>query len=1022
MDGDPITNQIKKFTVGIKTIDGTDLGTGTIVTTDGIIATCFHVIKDKDDNRPYKSVKLYFSPDLDSTKGEYDAEVLADKSSEKYDIAFVRLYSKSLPDFANIAPLSSHIQTGHSFRSFGFSEIEDFVGLPASGTIDDLVNYKIKKITETDEEETIRVIKLKSSEIAGGISGGPIYDTKQEKVVGIASNYNYTEANINRDLAIAIPTIFLNQFFKLEFESANLSTREEYLNWIVEEIDKPNRIDGKRMNEYYIQNRVIEVDLESEISGDKDKWSITDVEAEEIYQRLKNNWNIKDFLNSKKDFIKYIAAPFGTGKTSFAKHLVIDQASKYLHKKDEWIPVLISLKDNKDLLSSYTNDYDLYYDINNIIKPNNEKLLLICDGLDEYPENIQGLKKKLLDIPEVITSKNLSISQIKIIFTTRPEAGMPKDLKIQRYVRLLPFTKEQATQFFNRYGYRSLNYDIIRKYGLGESCYFTENNSASRTIDLIKPLFCWMLAISYNDLHIGEKNIDSNIANVILYSTFIHSILHGKYEKEDWRLGYEKWILRKIAALKAIYKEDLFKEDLKNYLKIFQDAKDKKLTDYINSIEDFRSPLLDLKYDVKISLTGHSIDFIHQSFEEYLLAEYYLECVSLNKLFRINIGKPSDTTINFLFSLLSMLKTFNDGRYNKILSRIKQSFHPSSNDDSENISLGSAVISDIITKSKNAFDENKIAILEEPHNGSCENEFWRLNTNNKDEYSNMLIPKAIALYIIKNLDPMQNPNTLEEFIKRSVNLPTKLKTFYYANLSKSNLNGVNLVGANLSGANLSGANLSGANLSVYFLNSSPSFSNIVFGLEPTMLIDACMADANLTGADMKGANLTGADMKGANLTGADLSSYLIGSYSSYISIGTSLVKADLRRAYLIGTNLAGANLEGANLEGSYLIGTQISAKRLNLGKTLMNLKGTDLSNTIILSINKIEEGDLLIDSETTLENSITNSQNLIDYLVDTDINSKALPTLCTNTAELRMHMRRSGYDKIAIKFLLGDGF
>ncbi len=66
MDGDPITNQIKEFTVGIKTIDGTDLGTGTILTTDGVIATCFHVIKDKDENRPYESVKVYSSADLDS--------------------------------------------------------------------------------------------------------------------------------------------------------------------------------------------------------------------------------------------------------------------------------------------------------------------------------------------------------------------------------------------------------------------------------------------------------------------------------------------------------------------------------------------------------------------------------------------------------------------------------------------------------------------------------------------------------------------------------------------------------------------------------------------------------------------------------------------------------------------------------------------------------------------------------------------------------------------------------------------
>jgi S1-C subfamily serine protease len=142
MDGDPITNQIKKFSVGIRSHDGNDLGSGIIVTTDGIIATCFHVVKDKDGNGPYKFVKLYFSPDLDPSKREYDAKVLAGKSSEKYDIAFLQLFSKKLPDFAIIAPMSSHIQTGNSFRSYGFSKKEDFIGLPASGTIEDIVNYK----------------------------------------------------------------------------------------------------------------------------------------------------------------------------------------------------------------------------------------------------------------------------------------------------------------------------------------------------------------------------------------------------------------------------------------------------------------------------------------------------------------------------------------------------------------------------------------------------------------------------------------------------------------------------------------------------------------------------------------------------------------------------------------------------------------------------------------------------------------------------------------------------------------
>ena len=212
---------------------------------------------------------------------------------------------------------------------------------------------------------------------------------------------------------------------------------------------------------------------------------------------------------------------------------------------------------------------------------------------DEYPANIGDLKRNLLGLGTAIKSDNLSISQIKIIFTTRAEAGIPKDLKIQRYVRLLPFTKEQATQFFRLYGYSYLNYDIISKYGLGETYYYKENNSNSRIIDLIKPLFCWMFAICYKDLNIEKENINPKTANVILYSTFIHSILRGKYEKEDWRLVYEKWILRKNAALKTIYKENLFKEIFKNYLKIFlEGTKDYKLTDYVNSSDDPVSAIL----------------------------------------------------------------------------------------------------------------------------------------------------------------------------------------------------------------------------------------------------------------------------------------------------------------------------------------------------------------------------------------------------------------------------------------------
>jgi hypothetical protein len=42
------------------------------------------------------------------------------------------------------------------------------------------------------------------------------------------------------------------------------------------------------------------------------------------------------------------------------------------------------------------------------------------------------------------------------------------------------------------------------------------------------------------------------------------------------------------------------------------------------------------------------IDFIHKTFKEYLLAEYYIESLLNHKPYRLNIGTPSKETVDFL--------------------------------------------------------------------------------------------------------------------------------------------------------------------------------------------------------------------------------------------------------------------------------------------------------------------------------------------------------------------------------------
>lgn len=333
----------------------------------------------------------------------------------------------------------------------------------------------------------------------------------------------------------------------------NLSKeRAEYLRWILNDFDKPHPIDKKKVTEYYIQNRAIEFDLEDEESFEKDYWNISDFEAEK-YFTSKKRWCLEDFLSSRET-IKFIAAPFGTGKTSFAKYMVMRIAEENLTGQNTWIPLYIPLK--QKLNSIYTPDDTIYHDLSNDIRPQNEKILLVCDGLDEYPnpDDILSLKNSLLEI-----QSKFSISKLKIIFTTRLEAGLPQILGIKRYVRLLPFTPNQVTEFFRKYDLKDITFKEIRKYRL------QEKDGSSYKIDLLKPLFCWMFALSYSHLQI-TKDMGVGMPRLILYSTFIHSILEGRYHYSK-SIANEKWILRKIAALKSIF-EEVYEENFQKILSI----------------------------------------------------------------------------------------------------------------------------------------------------------------------------------------------------------------------------------------------------------------------------------------------------------------------------------------------------------------------------------------------------------------------------------------------------------------------
>lgn len=162
----------------------------------------------------------------------------------------------------------------------------------------------------------------------------------------------------------------------------------------------------------------------------------------------------------------------------------------------------------------------------------------------------------------------------------------------------------------------------------------------------------------------------------LLYRMFTHGILRGKHklEMKKFKVFYpiEKELLRTIAALKNMYSDDLTEDILKSSLEAMElkNLTPKDFSDYENCVRTLLDPLLTSyfylgnSYDIK----NRKIDFIHESFKEYFLAEHYFESIRDGKM--LSGLKPDETTMNsVLKSIVEMLehlrKSFNYEEFQK---------------------------------------------------------------------------------------------------------------------------------------------------------------------------------------------------------------------------------------------------------------------------------------------------------------------------------------------------------------------
>jgi len=622
-----------------------------------------------------------------------------------------------------------------------------------------------------------------------------------------------------------------------------------------------NLIDNKYLKDYYVENNAVELNIyETWEREDAEFFDYINQDSEErkasIIVMKSVNKRIR-YGGGDDNRFTIVAASFGIGKTSLAIYIASTCASQYLEGNDlfnddsgddssgRYIPVFVALKDVNIDTQNHIERRLQYISPGQEAKKRN--ILLICDGLDEYKFEERDLKKALDSL-----STEDKYPNIKFLITTRLEAGFQKlHTGLKNYIRLLPFNESQVNEFFTEYGTPQYSFKTISSYGLGDE-------------EKRKPLFCWMIALNPNSERFLPQSVTSSINKsrsyltmALLYQDFIHSLIRAKYRKaaEEFSEYYseEKNLLRKIAALKQAYESI---GDILTVNKLIVGLGDYYGLDYNTIASEERKNIFDPAMISYFYLSGKTtrdktVDFIHKSFKEHLLAEYYIESMlDYNNRHYLNVGMPSDQTINHLTGLLEIV--------------LNEDEHLRKQTDNFIISLKNqhdkTLKESLVENATKIFESEEIVIFQpnkkKDINRKNDGMGWDTIYTPAMKYRELWIHRWLSLYILNSLAPKNkiDKTILANFITNtSHTVPSSLKRLTNVDLSESDLSGADLHKANLSegifkGTDLSFTDLSGADIS-----------------------NACIIESDLSGADLVETNLTKSTLSKTNLSSTDLS-------------------------------------------------------------------------------------------------------------------------------------------------------